>query len=67
MHFLASPLNPLWVKITPMEITPMKKTSHQIHGLSKGCLGIYIFFSDKTVATGGEKVIGAVGTLIKQK
>ena len=61
MHFLPTPLNPLWVKITPMEITPMKKTSHQIHGLSKGCLGINIFlFPTKTVATGPEKVIGVV-------
>ena len=59
MHFQTSPLNPLWVKITPMEITPMKKTSDQIHGLYKGCLGIYIYiFPTKTVATGPEKVIG---------
>ena len=61
MHFLPTPLNPLWVKITPMEITPMKKNSNQIHGLSKGCLGIiFYFFSTKTVATGPEKVIGVV-------
>ena len=47
--------------ITPMEITPMKKTSDQIHGLYKGCLGIYIYiFPTKTVATGPEKVIGVV-------
>ena len=59
MHFQTSPLNPLWVKITPMEITPMKKTLHQNHGLSKGCLGIIFYlFTTKTVATGHEKVIG---------
>ena len=41
-----------------MEITPMVKTSYQINGLSKGCLGItYYFVSTKTVATGGKKPV----------
>ena len=47
-----------------MEITPMAKTSYQVHGLSKGCLGItYYFISTKTVATGGEKPVAVDGPL----
>ena len=47
-----------------MEITPMVKTSYQINGLSKGCLGItYYFVSTKTVATGGEKPVAEYGPL----
>ena len=45
-----------------MEITPMVKTSYQINGLSKGCLGItYYFVSTKTVATGGKKPVAEYG------
>ena len=52
------------VKITPMEITPMAKTLYQIHGLSKGCLGITCYFkTTKTVATGAEKSSGVNGPL----
>ena len=43
-----------------MEITPMEKTSNQIHGLSKCYLGItYYLSTPKTVATGHEKSVTA--------